>query len=136
MKTYLVTGGCGFIGANFIHYMFRKYGEQIRILNLDKLTYAGDPKNLADLSDRANYTFIKGEPSRCLMLQGVPGPAGKLIVKVFGIFRSPPTKYTVPLAQPGTSLRQPRSIRTARIPPQRHPQTCSSNPTLTPTGCR
>ena len=41
--------------------MFRKYGEQIRILNLDKLTYAGDPKNLADLSDRANYTFIKGD---------------------------------------------------------------------------
>ena len=61
MKTYLVTGGCGFIGANFIHYMFRKYGEQIRILNLDKLTYAGDPKNLADVSDRTNYTFIKGD---------------------------------------------------------------------------
>ena len=61
MKTYLVTGGCGFIGANFIHYMFRKYGEQIRILNLDKLTYAGDPKNLADISDRTNYTFIKGD---------------------------------------------------------------------------
>ncbi len=61
MKTYLVTGGCGFIGANFIHYMFRKYGEQIRILNLDKLTYAGDPKNLADVSDRVNYTFIKGD---------------------------------------------------------------------------
>ena len=61
MKTYLVTGGCGFIGANFIHYMFRKYGEQIRILNLDNLTYAGDPTNLADVSDRANYTFIKGD---------------------------------------------------------------------------
>ncbi|HJK28357.1 MAG TPA: GDP-mannose 4,6-dehydratase, partial [Methanocorpusculum sp.] len=61
MKTYLVTGGCGFIGANFIHYIFRKYGEQIRILNLDKLTYAGDPKNLADVSDRPNYTFIKGD---------------------------------------------------------------------------
>ena len=61
MKTYLVTGGCGFIGANFIHYMFRKYGEQIHILNLDKLTYAGDPKNLADISDCVNYTFIKGD---------------------------------------------------------------------------
>ncbi len=61
MKTYLVTGGCGFIGANFIHYIFRKYGEQIRILNLDKLTYAGDPKNLADVSERPNYTFLKGD---------------------------------------------------------------------------
>ena len=61
MKTYLVSGRLRVNGANFIHYMFRKYGEQIRILNLDKLTYAGDPKNLADLSDCANYIFIKGD---------------------------------------------------------------------------
>ena len=61
MKTYLVCGVLLVIGTNFIHYIFRKYGEQIRILNLDKLTYAGDPKNLADVSDRPNYTFIKGD---------------------------------------------------------------------------
>ena len=46
MKTYLVTGGAGFIGSNFIHYMFRKYGDTIRIINVDCLTYAGDRKSV------------------------------------------------------------------------------------------
>lgn len=41
----LVTGGCGFIGSNFIYQMFEKYPD-IEIINLDKLTYAGNPKNL------------------------------------------------------------------------------------------
>ena len=41
MKTYLVTGGAGFIGSNFVLYMLKKY-EDIRIINLDKLTYAGN----------------------------------------------------------------------------------------------
>ena len=35
MRTYLVTGGAGFIGSNYIHYMFRKYGDTIRIINVD-----------------------------------------------------------------------------------------------------
>jgi len=61
MKTYLVTGGCGFIGANFIHYMFEKYGDSIRIINLDKLTYAGNPENLRDIEHRQNYIFVKGD---------------------------------------------------------------------------
>ena len=42
MRTYLVTGGAGFIGSNYIHYMFRKYGDEIRIINVDCLTYAGN----------------------------------------------------------------------------------------------
>ena len=42
MRTYLVTGGAGFIGSNYIHYMFRKYGGEIRIINVDALTYAGN----------------------------------------------------------------------------------------------
>ncbi len=42
----LVTGGCGFIGSNFIRFMLGKYPD-IRIVNLDKLTYAGNPENLA-----------------------------------------------------------------------------------------
>ena len=46
MKTYLVTGGCGFIGSNFIHHMFRTYGDDIRIINVDALTYAGNPEPL------------------------------------------------------------------------------------------
>ena len=45
MRTYLVTGGAGFIGSNYIHYMFRKYGEEIRIINVDVLTYAGNLEN-------------------------------------------------------------------------------------------
>ena len=45
MKTYLVTGGAGFIGSNFIHYMLNKY-KDIKIINLDKLTYAGNLENL------------------------------------------------------------------------------------------
>ena len=42
MRTYLVTGGAGFIGSNYIHYMFKKYGDEIRIINVDALTYAGN----------------------------------------------------------------------------------------------
>lgn len=61
MKTYLVTGGCGFIGANFIHYMFEKYGDSIRIVNLDKLTYAGNPENLREIEHLSNYIFVKGD---------------------------------------------------------------------------
>lgn len=50
MKTYLVTGGAGFIGSNFVQYMLQKY-EDVRILNLDKLTYAGNLENLASVKD-------------------------------------------------------------------------------------
>ena len=61
MKTYLVTGGAGFIGSNYIHYMFRKYGGDIRILNVDKLTYAGNLENLADIENRENYRFYRAD---------------------------------------------------------------------------
>ena len=61
MKTYLVTGGAGFIGSNFIHYMFQKYGDDIRIINLDKLTYAGNLENLKSVEDRENYAFVKAD---------------------------------------------------------------------------
>ncbi len=58
MRTYLVTGGAGFIGSNYIHYMFRKYGNSIRIINVDCLTYAGNLENLKSVEERENYTFI------------------------------------------------------------------------------
>jgi dTDP-glucose 4,6-dehydratase len=61
MRTYLVTGGAGFIGSNYIHYMFRKYDNEIRIINVDKLTYAGNLENLKDLEGRDNYTFVKAD---------------------------------------------------------------------------
>lgn len=59
MRTYLVTGGAGFIGSNYIHYMFKKYDNEIRIINVDALTYAGNLENLRDVEDRDNYTFVK-----------------------------------------------------------------------------
>ncbi|MCR4650550.1 MAG: dTDP-glucose 4,6-dehydratase [Lachnospiraceae bacterium] len=61
MRTYLVTGGAGFIGSNYIHYMFGKYGDSIRIINVDALTYAGNLENLKDIEDRDNYVFIKAD---------------------------------------------------------------------------
>ncbi|MBN2601207.1 MAG: dTDP-glucose 4,6-dehydratase [Candidatus Marinimicrobia bacterium] len=59
-KTYLVTGGAGFIGSNYIHYLFENY-QQVKVVNLDKLTYAGNPENLADLKDNPDYIFVKGD---------------------------------------------------------------------------
>ena len=60
MRTYLVTGGAGFIGSNYIHYMFKKYDNEIRIINVDVLTYAGNLENLKDIENRENYTFEGG----------------------------------------------------------------------------
>ena len=61
MRTYLVTGGAGFIGSNYIHYMFKKYDNEIRIINVDVLTYAGNLENLKDIENRDNYTFVKAD---------------------------------------------------------------------------
>ena len=61
MRTYLVTGGAGFIGSNYIHYMFEKYDNDIRIINVDALTYAGNLENLKDIEARDNYTFVKAD---------------------------------------------------------------------------
>jgi dTDP-glucose 4,6-dehydratase len=59
LKTYLVTGGAGFIGSNYIQYMFDKYKDTIRIINFDSLTYAGNLENLTSVKDLDNYIFIK-----------------------------------------------------------------------------
>ena len=56
----LVTGGCGFIGSNFIRYMFATYPD-IEIVNLDKITYAGNPENLRDIEGLDGYTFVQGD---------------------------------------------------------------------------
>ncbi len=61
MRTYLVTGGAGFIGSNFVHYMFRRYGDDIRIINVDALTYAGNLENLRAVENKSGYTFIKAD---------------------------------------------------------------------------
>lgn len=60
MKTYFVTGGAGFIGSNFILYMLEKY-DDIKIINFDKLTYAGNLENLKSVQDDARHIFIQGD---------------------------------------------------------------------------
>ena len=61
MKTYLVTGGAGFIGSNYIHYLFNKYDNDVHIINVDKLTYAGNLENLQDIEKKRNYKFVQGD---------------------------------------------------------------------------
>ena len=61
MRTYLVTGGAGFIGSNYIHYMFKKYGDDIRIVNVDKLTYAGNMETLDEAMKNPQFVFVKGD---------------------------------------------------------------------------
>ncbi len=56
----LVTGGAGFIGGNFIHYLLREHPEE-EVVCLDALTYAGNLKTLDDVRDTPNFTFIKGD---------------------------------------------------------------------------
>ena len=58
---YLVTGGAGFIGSNFIRFLFEKYGDDARVVNLDKLTYAGIRENLAEYEGKSNYRFVHGD---------------------------------------------------------------------------
>lgn len=59
-QTILVTGGAGFIGANFIPYFMNKHPEY-KVVNLDKLTYAGNLDNLKEVENNPNYTFIQGD---------------------------------------------------------------------------
>ncbi len=60
MNIVLVTGGAGFIGSNFVHYLLRHY-EHIRVVNLDALTYAGNLENLTEIENDPRYTFVRGD---------------------------------------------------------------------------
>ena len=57
---YLVTGGAGFIGSNFIHLLLSRQ-EDASVINLDKLTYAGNLENLKDLESDPRYFFVRGD---------------------------------------------------------------------------
>lgn len=56
----LITGGAGFIGSNFIRYIFNQYPDD-KIVNLDKLTYCGNLENLRDIENNSHYAFVKGD---------------------------------------------------------------------------
>ncbi|MDA0986934.1 MAG: dTDP-glucose 4,6-dehydratase [Bacteroidetes bacterium] len=60
MKNILITGGAGFIGSNFTHFMLEKYSD-INIFNLDKLTYAANLENLKSIENNSRYNFIHGD---------------------------------------------------------------------------
>ena len=60
MKTILITGGAGFIGSHVVRLFVNKY-PNTQIVNLDKLTYAGNLENLKDIQDKSNYIFEKGD---------------------------------------------------------------------------
>ena len=81
---YLVTGGAGFIGSNFIRYLFTKYGDDAQVVNLDKLTYAGIRENLAEFEEKKNYRFVHGDianPSDVLeAYKGVDGSGVDVVV--------------------------------------------------------
>jgi dTDP-glucose 4,6-dehydratase len=60
-KALLVTGGCGFIGSAFVRGLFGTLGFQGRVVNLDQLTYAGNPQNVSGAVDTARYHFVRGD---------------------------------------------------------------------------
>lgn len=60
MKTYLVTGGAGFIGSNFVLYMLRQY-DDVQIINVDALTYAGNLENLKDVETNPRHIFVQAD---------------------------------------------------------------------------
>jgi dTDP-glucose 4,6-dehydratase len=66
-KTILITGGAGFIGSHVVRLFVNKYAEY-KIVNLDKLTYAGNLENLKDVEDKTNYEFVKGDITDALFL--------------------------------------------------------------------
>lgn len=60
MKTYLVTGGAGFIGSNFVLYMLKQY-DDVQIINVDALTYAGNLENLKDVENNPRHIFVQAD---------------------------------------------------------------------------
>jgi dTDP-glucose 4,6-dehydratase len=75
----LVTGGAGFIGSNFIHYILKQH-PQWEVTNLDKLTYAGNLQNLKDVQNDPNYHFVKGDIADRELIDGLLSQGFDVIV--------------------------------------------------------
>jgi dTDP-glucose 4,6-dehydratase len=79
MDRVLVTGGCGFIGSNFIHYLLET-DPTVTVMNYDRLTYAGNPANLEDLADHPRYRFVQGDIADPYAVRGVVGDGVNAII--------------------------------------------------------
>jgi len=75
----LVTGGCGFIGSNFIRYFLKSHPDDL-VINIDKLTYAGNLENLSDLSRSPRYHFVRGDIGDALRVEELIGKGVEAIV--------------------------------------------------------
>lgn len=71
MRKYLVTGGAGFIGANFVKYLLERYGSDVEIVILDKLTYAGHTETIAVELDRPNVSLVVGDINDRELVEGI-----------------------------------------------------------------
>lgn len=69
-KTILITGGAGFIGSHAVKHFVKKYPDD-KVINLDKLTYAGNLENLTDVEDCSNYEFVKGDINDAELIQAL-----------------------------------------------------------------
>jgi len=70
LRHVLVTGGAGFIGSNFVHYLLRTE-QEVQVVNLDALTYAGSLENLKNLPDESRHIFIKGDITNRALLDQI-----------------------------------------------------------------
>ena len=77
-KHILLTGGCGFIGSNFVRFVL-EHRPSDRVTNLDCLTYAGNPENLADVEDDDRYRFVKGDIRDSDLLRDVLGDVDAVV---------------------------------------------------------
>ena len=75
----LITGGAGFVGSNFIHYALGKHPDW-KIVNMDKLTYAGNPENLKDLEENNRHRFVKGDIADARLVEDIMSEGIELVV--------------------------------------------------------
>ena len=79
----LVTGGAGFIASNYIRYVLSSHPDY-RIINLDKLTYAGNKDNLKEVENNPRYQFVQGDISDALLVKKIIKDAHRIEKKIIG----------------------------------------------------